>query len=34
MTEEEENLFQKSNNCWNCKKFINNDEEKLEIIVM
>ena len=23
MTEEEENLFQKSNNCWICKKFIN-----------
>ena len=29
MTEEEENLFQKSNNCWICKKFINNDEEKV-----
>ena len=26
---EEENLFQKSNNCWICKKFINNDEEKV-----
>ena len=25
MTEEEENLFQKSNNCWICKKFINNN---------
>ena len=23
MTEEEENLFQKSNNCWICKNFIN-----------
>ena len=29
MTEEEENLFQKSNNCWMCKKFINNEEEKV-----
>ena len=29
MTEEEENLFQKSNNCWICKEFINNDEEKV-----
>ena len=29
MTEEEENLFQKSNNCWICKKFINNDAEKV-----
>ena len=29
MTEEEENLFQKSNNCWICKKIINNDEEKV-----
>ena len=29
MTEEEENLFQKSNNCWICKKFINNDKEKV-----
>ena len=29
MTEEEENLFQKSNNCLICKKFINNDEEKV-----
>ena len=28
-TEEEENVFQKSNNCWICKKFINNDEEKV-----
>ena len=26
---EEEDLFQKSNNCWICKKFINNDEEKV-----
>ena len=26
---EEENLFQKSNNCWICKKFINDDEEKV-----
>ena len=29
MTEEEENLFQKSNNCWICKKIFNNDEEKV-----
>ena len=29
MTGEEENLFQKSNNCWMCKKFINNEEEKV-----
>ena len=29
MTEEEENLFQKSNNCWICKKFINNNEEEV-----
>ena len=29
MTEEEENVFQKSNNCWICKKFINNNEEKV-----
>ena len=29
MTKEEENLFQKSNNCWICKKFINDDEEKV-----
>ena len=28
MTEEEENLFQKSNNCWICKKLID-DEEKV-----
>ena len=29
MTEEEEDLFQKSNNCWVCKKFISNDEDKV-----
>ena len=28
MTEEGENLFQKSNSCWICKKLIDNDEEK------
>ena len=28
MTEEEKNLFQKSNSCWICKKLIDNDEEK------
>ena len=27
MIEEEKDLFQKSNNCWICKKFIYNDEE-------
>ena len=29
MTEEEENLFQKSNSCWICKKRIDNDEGKV-----
>ena len=29
MTEEDENLFPKSNNCWICKKFINMDKEKV-----
>ena len=29
MTEEEENLFQESNNCWICKKLIENDDEKV-----
>ena len=29
MTEEEENLFQKSINCWICKKFISNHEDKV-----
>ena len=29
MTEEEENLFQKSNSSWICKKLIDNDEEKV-----
>ena len=29
MTEEGENLFQKNNNCWICKKVIYNDEEKV-----
>ena len=28
MTEKEENLFQKSNNCWICKKFIYNNNEE------
>ena len=27
MTEEEEHLFQKSNSCWICKNFINNNNE-------
>ena len=26
---EEEDLFQKSNNCWICKKIISNDEDKV-----
>ena len=29
MTEEEKDLFQKSNNCWICKKLIDNDEDKV-----
>ena len=29
MTEEEEDLFQKSNNCWICKKCINDNEDKV-----
>ena len=29
MTEEEEDLFQKSNSCWICKKLIDSDEEKV-----
>ena len=29
MSEEEKKLFQKSNNCWICKKFIGNDEDKV-----
>ena len=29
MSEEEEHLFQKSNSCWICKEFINNDEKKV-----
>ena len=33
MTEEEEHLFQESNTCWICKKLIDNDDKKLEIIV-
>ena len=33
MSEKEEHLFQQSNSCWICKKLIDNDEEKLEIIV-
>ena len=33
MTEEEGDLFQKSNNCWICKKFISNMKTKIEIIV-
>ena len=28
ITEEEEHLFQQSNNCWICKKLINNEDEK------
>ena len=29
MIEEEENLFQESNNCWICKKLIDNDDGKV-----
>ena len=29
MSEEKEHLFQQSNNCWICKKLIDNDEEKV-----
>ena len=29
MTEEEKNVFQKSNNCWLCRKFISIDEDKI-----
>ena len=29
MTEKEEHLFQQSNNCWICKKLIDNDDEKV-----
>ena len=29
MSEEEEHLFQKSNSCSICKKFFDNDEEKV-----
>ena len=29
MTEKEEYLFQKSNNCWICKKLIDNEDEKV-----
>ena len=33
MTEEEEENFQSSNTCWICEKLIEDDNEKLEIIV-
>ena len=29
MNKEEEYLFQQSNNCWICKKLINNNDEKV-----
>ena len=29
MSEVKEHLFQQSNSCWICKKFIENDEEKI-----
>ena len=32
MSEEEEHLFQQSNGCWICKKLVDNDEKKQEII--
>ena len=28
---EEEDLFQKCNNCWICKKLIDNDDEKVGV---
>ena len=34
MTEEEENLFQKSNSCCICKKLIDNYEEKVREIIV
>ena len=34
MTEEEEYLFQQSNNCWICKSIIDNEDENLEIVVI
>ena len=34
MTEEEENLFQKSNSCCICKKLIDNNEEKVREIIV
>ena len=33
MSEKEEHLFKKRNSCRICKKLINNDEKKVEIIV-
>ena len=29
MSKEEEHSFQQSNNCWICKKIINDDDEKV-----
>ena len=29
ITEEEEHLFQQSNNCWICKRIIDNEDEKV-----
>ena len=29
MSEKEEHLFQQSNSCWNCKKLIDNVENKV-----
>ena len=34
MTDEEEYLFQQSNNCWICKKIIDNEDEKARDIVI
>ena len=31
MSEKEEHIFQKSNSCWVCKKWINDDEEKVRV---
>ena len=34
MIEEEGNLFQKCNSCWICKELIDNDEEKLRVLLI
>ena len=34
MTEKEEYLFQESNNSWICKNLIDNEDEKVRVIVI